>query len=186
MSPHPTIARTLQRHPALGALVYSAVLLACAITIWLSVAHVLEQRANLTTATHFLTQLQQRWPAARHGGHAGDAPPGSPFIAGQTVTVAGSKLLQRVSGAITRVGGRILSSQVDLDAARSRPGFISVLVNCELDQPDLQKTLYDLEAGMPFLFVDRLEVHVPERSGHAKVSRMHVLMSVSGQWRVKP
>jgi len=186
MSPHPAIARTLQRHPGLGALAYGALLLACIAVGWLSVAHVLERHASLAAARDFLTQLQQRWPAARHGGRASDAPPGSPFIAGQTVTVAGSELLQRVSRAITRVGGRVLSSQVDLDVARSRPGFISVLVNCELDQPGLQKALYDLEAGMPLLFVDRLEVQVPDSAEHAPVSRMHVLLSVAGQWRAKP
>lgn len=186
MSPHPAITRTLQRHPALGALAYGAILLACAAASWLAIAQVLEQRASLATATDFVTRLEQRWPAAHHGNRASDAPPGSPFVAGQTVTVAGSTLLQRVSRAITRVGGRVLSSQVDIDAERRQPGFISVLVNCELDQFGLQKTLYDLEAGMPFLFVDRLEVHVQDGAEHPRLARMHVLMSVSGQWRAKP
>lgn len=185
MSAHAILTRTLQRYPALGAFAYAAVLLGCVTASWLSVAHVLDQRASLATAQDFLSQLQHRWPAARHDRRASDAPPGSPFIAGRTVTVAGSKLLQRVSRAIARVGGRILSSQVDLDAARRTPGFISVLVNCQLDQPGLQKVLYNLEAGMPFVFIDRLEVHMLEGSAHARLARLHVLLSVSGQWRAK-
>jgi general secretion pathway protein M len=186
MSLHPAIARTLQRQPALGALLYGAVLLACIATSWLTIAHLLDQRASLASATGFLVRLEQRWPAAKQSARAGGAPPGSPFIAGQTVTVAGSELLQRVSRAIASVGGRVLSSQVDVDTARRQPGFISVLVNCELDQSGLQKTLYDLEAGMPFLFVDRLEVQVPDSTGAAGLARMHVLLSVSGQWQAQP
>ena len=186
MSVPPVIARTLQRRPALGALLYAAVIVACIATIWTNVAQVLAQRASLTAATDFLAHLEQRWPAARQAAGASNAPAGSPFIAGQTVTVAGSELLQRVSRAIASVGGRVLSSQVDVDAARRQPGFISVLVNCELDQPGLQKTLYDLEAGMPFLFIDRLEVQVPDSTGAAGLARMHVLLSVSGQWQARP
>lgn len=186
MSVHPAIARTLQHHPALGALLYGAVLVTCLAVGAGTVSHVLEQRANLTAATAFLAHLEQGWPAARQAARASDAPAGSPFIAGQTVTVAGSELLQRVSRAIASVGGRVLSSQVDIDTARRKPGFVSVLVNCELDQPGLQKTLYDLEAGMPFLFVDRLEVQVPDSAGPDGLARMHVLLSVSGQWQARP
>jgi len=186
MSLPPAIPRTLQRYPALGAALYGAVLAACIATSWVTIAQVLHQRAGLAAATDFLAHQQQRWPAARSTVHAGDVPEGSPFIAGQTVTVAGSELLQRVSRAIGSVGGRVMSSQVDVDTARHKPGFISVLVNCELDQPGLQKTLYDLEAGMPFLFVDRLEVQVPESAGASGLARMHVLLSVSGQWQEKP
>ena len=51
MSIHPAIVRTLQRQPALGALLYGAVLLACVASNWLTIAHLLEQRANLASAT---------------------------------------------------------------------------------------------------------------------------------------
>jgi len=186
MSVHSAIARTLQRQPAFGALLYCAVLLACIAASWMTIAHLLEQRANLASARDFLAHLERRWPAARQSAAASARPAGSPFIAGQTVTVAGSELLQRVSRTIASVGGRVLSSQVDIGTARRKPGFISVLVNCELDQPGLQKTLYDLEAGMPFLFVDRLEVQVPDSTGSAGLARMHVLLSISGQWQAKP
>lgn len=185
MSLHSAIARSLLRFPALGPALYGAALLACIATSWATIARVLEQRANLAAATTFLAHLEQRWPAARRTARASGAPVGSPFIAGQTVTVAGSELLQRVSRAIASVGGRVLSSQVEIDTTRRKPGFISVVVNCELDQPGLQKTLYDLEAGIPFLFVDSLKVQVPESAGQAGSARMHVLMTISGQWQAK-
>lgn len=174
------IAQYLQRYPAIGAAAYVSVILALLATCWLCVAGVVDQRANLTTAQDILAQLQRRFPASQANAADG-APRGSPFLQGQTITVAGAGLLRQVSVVVTRVGGRVLSSQVDLQAAQAKPGFISVIVNCELDQPGLQKLLYDLESGMPFLFVDQLAVRASEASG-AQAGRMHVLLSAAGQW----
>ena len=49
-------------------------------------------------------------------------------------------------------------------------------------QPALQQLLYDVEAGMPFLFVDQLTVQAPQATG-AEIARMRVLIGVSGQWQ---
>ena len=45
---------------------------------------------------------------------------------------------------------------------QAKDGFVGLVVSCEMEQPALQKLLYDLEAGMPFLFVDQLDVQVPQ------------------------
>ena len=91
--------------------------------------------------------------------------------------------------AVIKVGGNILSSQVDLQGTQVKDGFISVTANCDIEQPALQQLLYNLESGMPFLFVDQLVVQVPTAAsgapGGAKAAetvKMHVLISVSGQW----
>ena len=44
----------------------------------------------------------------------------------------------------------------------------------------LQQLLYDLEAGMPFLFIDQLMVQAPVVG--VQESRTRVLLSVSGLW----
>jgi general secretion pathway protein M len=108
---------------------------------------------------------------------------GSPFLEGSTVSVAGAALLQRLTGAVARVGGNILSSQVDLQTSPSKPGFIRVTASTELDGPSLQPLLYEIEAGMPFLFIDQLVVQVPSGAGNAKGGKMRALISVSGQWQ---
>src|SRR6202030_4628593 len=91
------------------------------------------------------------------GGRSTDAgaPSGSAFLEGATVTVAGAALLQRVAGAVTKLGGNVLSSQLDLQGTQSKAGFVSIVASCEIDQPALQPLIYDLEAGMPFLFVEQ-------------------------------
>lgn len=76
----------------------------------------------------------------------------------------------------------MLSSQIDLQGTDSKKGFVSLTASCEVDQPALQQLLYDVEAGMPFLFVDQLTVQAPQQSG-ADAARMRVLLGVSGQWQ---
>ena len=54
-----------------------------------------------------------------------------------------------------------------------------------MEQPALQKVLYDLEAGMPFLFVDQLDVQVPQTTAKDEAGSGHirVMLGVSGQWK---
>jgi general secretion pathway protein M len=130
-----------------------------------------------------LEQLDGRKsPAA--GTSSGDVsiPSGSPFLEGATFTVAGATLLQRVDGAVTKLGGNVLSSQVDLKGNQSKAGFISMIASCEIGQAELQKLLYDLEAGMPFLFVDQLVVESTTSSSSGE-GKLRILLAVSGQWR---
>ena len=108
-------------------------------------------------------------------------PSGSAFLEGATVTVAGAALLQRVAAAVTKQGGNVLSSQLDVQGTPSKAGFVSMVASCELDQPALQPLIYDLEAGMPFLFIDQLSVQAPtSASGEGK---LRILLAVSGQWQ---
>jgi len=66
--------------------------------------------------------------------------------------------------------------------ARSKEGRV---VSCELEQSALQKLLYDLEAGMPFLFINQLDVQVPQTTALNEVGtgRVRVILGVSGQWQ---
>ncbi|WP_239504819.1 type II secretion system protein GspM, partial [Enterobacter hormaechei] len=73
-------------------------------------------------------------------------------------------MLQRVTGAVNRVGGNVLSSQVEFQGAQSKAGFVGVTVTCDVQQPALQQLLYDIEAGMPYLFVDQFTAQVSESS----------------------
>ena len=112
-------------------------------------------------------------------------PTGSAYLEGATVTVAGATLLQRVSGAVIKFGGNVLSTQLDVPSMPAKAGFISMVASCEIEQAQLQEVLYDLEAGMPFLFIDQLVVQPPadETIKKAEPGKLRVLLGVSGQWR---
>jgi general secretion pathway protein M len=149
---------------------------------WIALATIDERRAGVAAAENMLAQLEGRSPPGGRDGRSplGDAPDGSPFLEGQTLTVAGAALLQRVGGAVTRIGGNILSSQVELQKADSKDGWIGLVVSCEIEQATLQQLLYDLEAGMPFLFIEQLTVQAP--SAGVEGNRTRILLAVSGLW----
>mgnify|MGYP000928129371 CR=1 FL=1 len=64
-------------------------------------------------------------------------------------------------------------------------GLVGLVVSCEMEQPALQKVLYDLEAGMPFLFVDQLDVQVPQATAtnEGGAGKIRVVLGVTGQWQ---
>jgi general secretion pathway protein M len=178
----------IARVPYAAAIGYVAVVVLFVVMTLTSLTDVLDRRAAVAEAADTLAQLEGRLP--KRGGVDASGITGSPVLEGPTVTVAGASLLQRVAEAIAKVGGNILSSQVELQGPQIKDGFISVTANCDVEQPALQQLLYNLESGMPFLFVDQLVVQMPTAAASsaggekaAEKVKMHVLISVSGQWQ---
>ena len=89
------------------------------------------------------------------------APAGSPFLEGQTATVASAMLMQRVTGSISAAGGNVISSETEQGGAQSKDGYLRVVATFEISHEALQRVLHDLEAGMPFLFVEQMIVQTP-------------------------
>ena len=175
--------RKLVSMPVPGATLYVAIAGLLLFLIGSALSDIVGQRADVAASAAMLEQLEGRRPPAVDGqDSAAVTPSGSPFLEGATVTIAGAALLQRVSSAVTTVGGSVLSSQVDLQGTQSKAGFLSITASCEIDQSGVQKLLYDLEAGMPFLFIDQLVVQSPTLGG-AGESKLRVLLAVSGQWQ---
>ena len=169
--------------PAIATLVYGGLLLVLIAATALPLKGLLDQRAAVEELGETLRQLDARGPAAAHPEAAEDTTmAGSAFLEGSTVTIAGAALLQRVVGVVNRHGGSVSSSQLDLQGTQAKDGFISVAANFDLEQPALQQIIYDLEAGMPYLFVDELVVQGPSPAA-ASGGKLHVLISVSGQWQ---
>jgi len=178
------LRRNLLVLPPVAALLYAAVLISLLWMIGSTIAATLAQREQYSGATTLLTQIEaRRNPSARRGANDVLVPSGSPFLEGATVTVAGAGLVQRVADAVTKVGGSVLSTQVDLQGSESKAGFVSVAASCEVDQPGLQELIYDLEAGLPLLFVDQLVVQAPPTVVSTGEGRLRVLLTVSGQWQ---
>ena len=154
-------------------------------TSWLSIATTLELKRSVAESGDLLDQLKGRRSRGAASRPGEPVRKGSPFLEGPTVTVAGASLLQRVAGAITQVGGNIQSSQVNVQGVQSKDGFVGLLISCEVEQPALQNLIYDIESGMPFLFIDQLDVQMPEAasSNQTAPARMRVMLGVSGQWQ---
>jgi len=180
-----TITRALTRSPLIAVVLYAVTIVGLLVITGTAIANILDHQRALAQTSDLLDQLQ-----GRRARGAGSSPlaaehPGTPFLEGPTVTVAGATLLQRVAVAVSNVGGTIQSSQVDILGTQAKDGFVGLLISCEMEQPALQKLLYDLEVGMPFLFVDQLDVQVPQTTAanDSGVGKIRVVLGVSGQWQ---
>jgi general secretion pathway protein M len=179
------IAGMLTRSPLIAVVLYVAALGGLLATAGFAIADIIGHRQALAQTADLLDQLQGRRPRGGDAASLAAEHPGTPFLEGPTVTVAGATLLQRVAAAVSDVGGTIQSSQVDVLGTQARDGFVGLVVSCEMEQPALQKLLYDIEAGMPFLFVDQLDVQVPQTTATSEneSGRIRVVLGVSGQWQ---
>ncbi|MDB5605330.1 MAG: putative ral secretion pathway protein [Bradyrhizobium sp.] len=183
MSAFTASGKAITTSPILAGTIYVGLVVLLLFAVVTSIADVVGQRDEVASSATMLEQLEGRRPAAVHG-PSGDVtmPSGSAFLEGATITIAGATLLQRVSGAVTKFGGNVLSTQLDLQGTQSRTGFLNMIASCEIDQSELQKLLYDLEAGMPFLFIDQLVIQTPVTSSGSGTARLRLLLGVSGQW----
>jgi general secretion pathway protein M len=183
MSSVPTFTRSLGRSPVIAVALYAMVVGGFITTAYFSISDTLDHVSTLTQTSNLLDQIRDRQahrsPATPSSGRAA-----SPFLEGTTVTVAGAVLLQRVASAVNAAGGSIQSSQVDV-TTQGKDGFVSLQITSEMEQPALQKILYDLEVGTPLLFVDQLDVQVPQAvaTNDRSTGRIRVVLGVSGQWQ---
>jgi general secretion pathway protein M len=180
----PTLRKLLTGSPLLATTLYVGVVVLLIFVVLSSLSGILNQRTDVAASADILAQLEgHRAVGARGRTDTVAAPLGSPFLEGATVTVAGATLLHRVSAAVTKLGGNVLSSQVDLQGTQAQAGFVSIIASCDIDQPGLQQLLYDIEAGMPFLFVDQLVVQAPGTFATSGEGKLRILLGVSGQWQ---
>jgi general secretion pathway protein M len=163
-----------------AAVAYFGVVALLATISWTAVGELYGRYVALAEAT----ELLQRIGGLNDTRDADTAPSNeSAFLEGESVTVAAAALQQRVTRAVTKVGGTVSSSQLELQGTRADPGFLTLTISCELDEPALQPLLYDLEAGNPFLFVDQLVVQTSKPGAAREGVNLRVVLAVSGQWQ---
>jgi general secretion pathway protein M len=181
MSAFAISGRSIVTSRLLAPVIYLGVLVVLLFALTASVSDLLDQRGEVAASAAMLEQLEGRRPAAS-GAPGETMPSGSAYLEGATVTIAGATLLQRVAGSVMKFGGNVLSTQLDVPNSPAKAGFISMIASLEIEQPQLQQVLYDLEAGMPFLFIDQLVVQTAANTEEGS-GKLRVLLGVSGQWR---
>jgi general secretion pathway protein M len=169
--------------PLLATVAYVGLVIVLLFTVVTSISDLIDQRSEVAASANMLEQLEGHRAGAKRNVPGETMPSGSAYLEGATVTIAGASLLQRVASAVSKFGGNVLSTQLDVQSPSSKPGFLSMVASCEIEQPQLQQLLYDLEAGMPFLFVDQLVIQTPTTVTGSQPGKLRVLLGVSGQWR---
>jgi general secretion pathway protein M len=183
MSKTATIGNSAIRHPSIAAAAYAALIIALFSTSVFTLVDLGEQYGGLARSKRILARLEQAAQVAGTdtGQTADDGLSGSPFLEGATVTLASAALLQRIRAAVGRIGGTVVSTEVESQGEEPKDNYVRVIANCELEQGNLQQLLYDIEAGMPILFVNQLVAQGPVPPGGSE--RIRILLGVSGLWR---
>lgn len=178
MTVHNVFNRLFIGRTHVAGIVYgTAVVSFLVIAVW-ALSDLFERYSIHNERADLLVMLQERARSLTKGADAQGWPPGSPFLEGQTETMASAALLQRMTNAVTEAGGNILSSEVDRGGSRDKDGYQRVTATCDIDELGLQRLLYDLEANMPFLFVELLMVQNRARDS----GRLQVQVRVAGRW----
>jgi general secretion pathway protein M len=171
-----SIGNYVAQHRNLAGLLYVALIVICGVITLSMLADLADRYHARDASLDTLSRLQDAELSVSKEG----IPPGTPFLEGQTLTTASATLLQRITSIITKAGGSVISSEMVQRDAQSKDGYVTAIANCELDQEALQKVLYEIEAGMPFLFIEQLQIRVPLETGQA--GRPRVLLGVAGLW----
>ena len=184
MTPGSTNGVASGRRQTLAVVVYVGVVsVLTASSLWL-IDDLLARSRESAAAQKRLDQLAEYSRPRPPASLASDASvSGSPFLDGRTITIAGAALEQRFGAAVTKAGGALISSQVELDGPEAKNGFVTLTASVEVAQPTLQTILYDIEAGMPYIFVDKLSIQSPEDFGEPESGRMRMTIALIGQWR---
>jgi general secretion pathway protein M len=179
-----THSLVIGRRQALAVVAYIGVVIALMAVSLFLIADLRDKAAEVAAAQMRLDQLSERSQPSLLASSASNAGvSGSPFLDGKTITIAGAALQQRIEAAVAKANGLLTSSQLQLDGPDAKNGFINLSASMEVSQPAVQTILYDIEAGMPYLFVDKLSIQSPEVFGEPETGRMRMTVGVVGQWR---
>jgi general secretion pathway protein M len=116
----------------LAVVAYVGVVIALLAISLLLVADLRDKAVEMAAAQIRLDQLSERSrqslsaPIASNAGVSG-----SPFLDGRTMTIAGATLQQRVEAAVTKAGGALMSSQVELAGPDAKNGFVGLTASME-------------------------------------------------------
>jgi general secretion pathway protein M len=183
-----SLQKILTREQFLPLFGFAAVTFGLFIISWLALAGLVSDYGDYAAAADTLDRLEGRKPSTEASSHASGMP-GSPFLEGATANIAGAALQERVAAAVQAAGGNVISSQIDLQGSEAKQGYVSLSASCEISEESLQQLIYDLESGMPFLFIDQLVVQAPQtHAGIGKGSapeQMRLQIDVSGQWQAR-
>src|SRR5205085_103605 len=128
------------RNPRIAAFSYCICVLALGGVAVFAIAEIVDRYRAFEASQGVLARLEQRtMPQSSEPNWSGDSvPPGSPFLEGSTVTVASAALLERLTSAVVRAGGDVVSFEVEQQSAQSKDGYVKVIATCEIDGPQLQ------------------------------------------------
>lgn len=176
-----SIRHQFTRRTAVAGIGYAAAVLTfCLITLF-ALMSIVERYHAREASLEALTRLRERSQLSSRASDGTETlSRGTPFLEGQSVTLASAALLQHLTNAITKSRGNVVSTEIEAQGTQAKDGYLRATAICEIDQPDLQQLLHRVESEVPFLFVDQLLIQPATVA--TEDGRMRVLLGVSSMW----
>jgi len=103
------------------------------------------------------------------------------FLPGATPALAGAALQTTVARTIEGAGGRLIETEMArVEEAEADPGRLDLRVAFDAEIVSLQRILFELETGVPVLFVRSLEIQTAAEASEAPSPPLRVSMLVGG------
>jgi hypothetical protein len=145
---------------SLGAL--GALLFVCLSVLAFSLQARVEAAQELDARSGVLTQLEARLKARNDARpKSGAIAPAAAFLSAPTQGIAGAQLEAYLQQTAAAQHATVISSGIDPTRHDDRPDSIRLQATLDMNLEALQRMLYQLESGTPYVFVDSLNVQIP-------------------------
>jgi general secretion pathway protein M len=146
-----------------------------------------ELQASYAGKSEVLASLKKRAPTDLAGSRPAFADLNAAAIAAPSETVAASALQRYLLDRLESAGGSVQSVQAEPSRETKPPGLLRLSAQVAFDASivALQKFLYDLETGLPFVFVDSLGAQpaTAVQPGTRAGDRLRVTLTVTSYWK---
>jgi general secretion pathway protein M len=173
------------REALLSVGVLGALLFVCAITVGFSRQAWSDAASEFGMRSALLSQLEAHAANRNKARLSGAAAPAAAFLAALTQGLAGAQLqgyLQRIADTHHAT---LISSGLEATKHEDQPDSIRLQATLDADLQSLQALLYQLESGIPYVFVDSLNIQIPGVNGQHAVEDplLRVTLGLRAVWR---
>ena len=144
---------------SLGAL--GALLVVCVSVLGFSLQARFDAAQELDTRSKALSQLEARLAARNARPKSEAVAPAAAFLSAPTQGLAGAQFEAYLQQMAATQHATVISSGIDPTRHEDRPDAIRLQATLDMTLEGLQRMLYQLESGTPYVFVDSLSVQVP-------------------------
>jgi general secretion pathway protein M len=177
---------SLNREQVIAIAAVSFFVLLCGASVGVSFQSYFEASQELKDKRELLVRLEVA-PRSRtdtRGGSISAIAPASAFLGGPTQGLAGAQLQSYIASLATDQHATLLSSGVD-SAREDSPDLIRVQAMMDIPSARLQGFLFQLEMGVPYVFVESIKVVPASIAAQGAIldATLRVTLTLRALWR---
>jgi general secretion pathway protein M len=173
------------REALLSVGVLGALLFVCAIAVGFSWQAWSDAASEFGMRSALLSQLEAHAANRNKARLSGAAAPAAAFLAALTQGLAGAQLQAYLQRIADTHHATLISSGLEATKHEDQPDSIRLQATLDADLQSLQALLYQLESGIPYVFVDSLNIQIPGVNGQHAVEDplLRVTLGLRAVWR---